>query len=132
MFEFLSITKALAEENRVRILLAIEGQELCVCQLIELLELAPSTVSKHMSVLRQARLVDGRKDGRWMYYRLADQSAPVVVTEALGWVKSSLARNRRILEDAKRLKEILKIDREVLCSKQARPIVYETSETAQI
>ncbi len=132
MFNFLSITKALAEENRVRILLALEGQELCACQLIELLELAPSTVSKHMSVLRQARLVDGRKDGRWMYYRLADQSAPVAVTEALGWVKTSLAGNGRILEDAKRLKEILKIDREVLCSQQTRSIVYETSETAQI
>ncbi len=132
MFEFLNITKALAEENRVRILLALEGQELCVCQLIELLELAPSTVSKHMSVLRQARLVDGRKDGRWMYYRLADESAPVVVTKALSWVKTSLAGNRRILEDAKRLKEILKIDREVLCSRQTRSSVYETAQTTRI
>ena len=132
MFEFLNITKALAEENRVRILLALEGQELCVCQLIELLELAPSTVSKHMSVLRQARLVDGRKDGRWMYYRLADESAPVVVPKALSWVKTSLAGNRRILEDAKRLKEILKIDREVLCSRQTRSSVYETAQTTRI
>ena len=131
MFEFLNITKALAEENRVRILLVLEGQELCVCQLIELLELAPSTVSKHMSVLRQARLVNGRKDGRWMYYRLADESASMVVTEALSWVKTSLAGNRRIIEDAKRLKEILKIDREVLCSQQARSSVYETAQTAR-
>ena len=61
MFEFLNITKALAEENRVRILMALEVEELCVCQITELLELAPSTVSKHMSVLRQARLVEGRK-----------------------------------------------------------------------
>jgi len=132
MFEFLNITKALAEEKRVRILLALEGRELCVCQLIELLELAPSTVSKHMSVLRQARLVDGRKDGRWMYYRLANQSAPVAVTEALDWVKTSLAGNERIREDAKRLKEIMKIDREVLCSQQARSSVYETAQTARI
>ena len=132
MFEFLNITKALAEENRVRILLALEDRELCVCQIIKLLELAPSTVSKHMAVLRQARLVDGRKDGRWMYYRLADESAPVTVTEALGWVKTSLAGNGRICEDAKRLKEILKIDREVLCSQQARSSVYETAQTARI
>ena len=117
MLDFLNITKALAEENRLRILLALEGQELCVCQLIELLELAPSTVSKHMSVLRQARLVDGRKDGRWMYYRLANRDAPAKVQEAIAWINKSLTRNKRIREDMKRLKEILKIDRKVLCGR---------------
>lgn len=120
MFEFLNITKALAEENRVRILLALQVEELCVCQIIELLELAPSTVSKHMSVLRQARLVDSRKDGRWMYYRLADSNAPRVVSEAIAWVKKSLSSNERIRQDAIKLKEILKIDREVLCGKQTQ------------
>jgi DNA-binding transcriptional ArsR family regulator len=126
MFEFLNITKALAEENRVRILLALEVEELCVCQIIELLELAPSTVSKHMSILRQARLVEGHKDGRWMYYRLADENAPTEVNEAIAWVKKSLWPNERIREDAKRLEEILKIDREVLCSRKAPSSVCET------
>ena len=129
MLEFLNITKALAEENRVRILLALEVEELCVCQIIELLELAPSTVSKHMSVLRQARLVDSRKDGRWMYYRLADEGAHSVANEAIAWVKKSLSPDERICEDARRLKEILKIDREVLCSQQARSSGCETDET---
>ena len=132
MFEFLNITKALAEENRVRILLALAGRELCVCQIIELLELAPSTVSKHMAVLRQARLVDGHKDGRWMYYRLADERATAVVKEALAWVKKSLSRNERIREDAKRLKEIMKIDREILCSRQARSSADETAPNSRI
>ena len=131
MFELLNITKALAEENRLRILLALDGQELCVCQLIELLELAPSTVSKHMSVLRQARLVNGRKEGRWMYYRLAGENAPVTVTQALNWVKISLAEDGRIFEDAERLKQILKIDREVLCSQQSRAGAYEAVQTAR-
>jgi DNA-binding transcriptional ArsR family regulator len=120
MFEFLNITKALAEENRLRILLALDGEELCVCQIIEFLELAPSTVSKHMAVLRQARLVDGRKDGRWMYYRLADERAPTEVKEAIAWVKKSLLKDERIREDVKRLNEILKIDRDVLCGRQTR------------
>ncbi|MBW2707439.1 MAG: helix-turn-helix transcriptional regulator [Deltaproteobacteria bacterium] len=109
MLEFLNITKAL---------LALDGQELCVCQIIELLGLAPSTVSKHMSVLRQARLVAGRKDGRWMYYRLANKDAPAEVQEAIAWINKSLARNKRIREDVKRLKDILKIDRDVLCGRQ--------------
>ena len=117
MLEFLNITKALAEENRLRILLALDGQELCVCQIIELLGLAPSTVSKHMSVLRQAHLVAGRKDGRWMYYRLANKDAPAEVQEAIAWINKSLARNKRIRKDAKRLNKILKIDLDVLCGR---------------
>ena len=129
MLEFLNITKALSEENRVRILLALEVGELCVCQIIELLELAPSTVSKHMSVLRQARLVQGRKDGRWTYYRLADESAPAEVNEAIAWVKKSLTGDERIGKDAKRLYEILKIDREVLCGRQPRSSECETDQT---
>ena len=70
MLAFMNITKALADENRVRILAALKNRELCVCQIIDLLQLAPSTVSKHLSILRQARLLAVRKTGRWAYYRL--------------------------------------------------------------
>ncbi len=65
MRDVVTIAKALSNENRVRILAILEGRELCVCQVIELLGLAPSTVSKHLSILKQARLIDGRKQGRW-------------------------------------------------------------------
>lgn len=132
MLKFLNITKALSEENRLRILLALEHQELCVCQLIELLELAPSTVSKHVSVLRQARLVNGRKDGRWIFYRLAGDGSPVEIKEAIDWVKKSLSQNERIRRDKKCLKEILKIDREVLCIRQSRSSECETDSTTEI
>lgn len=115
MNEFLAITKALSDESRVRILLALRSGELCVCQLIELLALAPSTVSKHMAVLKQAGLVKLRKDGRWAYYRLAGEDAPPMVRRAVEWVVESVGTSTRAREDGKRLKEILKIDREELC-----------------
>lgn len=118
MFDFLNITKALAEENRLRILLALDGRELCVCQIIELLGLAPSTVSKHMTVLRQARLVNGHKDGRWMYYRLAGPEASPEIKEAISWVRRSLVGSIRIQQDACRLEQILEMDKEKLCGKQ--------------
>jgi len=118
MHLFMAVTKALADENRVRALLALEGRELCVCQIVELLGLAPSTVSKHMSILRQARLVVVRKDGRWMYYRLAGDEAPAEVQEAITWVCGSLARAPRVRRDARRLKEILRLDPEELCRRQ--------------
>ncbi|MDR3503774.1 MAG: metalloregulator ArsR/SmtB family transcription factor [Legionella sp.] len=71
MEHILTIARALADENRVRLLLALRDKEVCVCQLIELLQLAPSTVSKHMSILKQARLMTGKKKGRWMYLLVA-------------------------------------------------------------
>ena len=117
MLEFLNITKALAEENRLRILLALNGEELCVCQLIELLELAPSTVSKHMSILRQARLVSGRKEGRWMYYRSPGPEAPPEIKQALSWVRTSLHGSAKARQDERRLAQILNIDKEELCGK---------------
>lgn len=118
MFAFISITKALADSNRIRILMALSGKELCVCQVIELLQLAPSTVSKHLSVLRQARLVEGRKAGRWMYYRLADKNGSPMVREALEWVRRSVTDDSGIRQDAERLKEIMSIALADLCSQQ--------------
>ena len=74
MFDFLTTCRALADENRIRILMALRGRQLCVCQVTAFLDLAPSTTSKHLSILRQARLIESNKQGRWVYYRLADDS----------------------------------------------------------
>jgi len=124
MHQLLSITKALSDENRVRIVAALEPGELCVCQLIELLELAPSTVSKHLALLRQAGLLEVRKDGRWAYYRLAGQDAPDIVRNALAFVSASLSADAQADADAERLEQILRIDPEVLCCQQReQPVV---------
>jgi len=117
MYEVMAVTKALADETRVRMLAALEGRELCVCQLIELVELAPSTVSKHLSILRGARLIDSRKDGRWIYYRPAKNNAPKLIKDTLAWLRKSLNNQQRILDDRQRLEEILKKDPEQLCRK---------------
>ena len=118
MREFMNITKALADANRVRTLLALRAGELCVCQITELLGFAPSTVSKHLSILHQAALVESRKDGRWIYYQLPGKNAPVVVREALDWIEKALAASPQVLEDNKRLKKILKQDPAQLCKRQ--------------
>jgi DNA-binding transcriptional ArsR family regulator len=112
----MSITKALADENRVRILAALKGRELCVCQIIDLLQLAPSTVSKHLSILRQARLLDARKKGRWMYYRLNNNNPPSTVADAIHWVIDSVGGEAVVQQDARRLAEILSIPLEDRCS----------------
>ena len=98
----------MADENRIRILLALNGHtELCVCQLIHMLQLAPSTVSKHLFILRNARLVIGRKEGRWMYYRLNKEDATPQVKGALTWVIGSIADDPLVKTDQIRLVESL-------------------------
>jgi DNA-binding transcriptional ArsR family regulator len=115
MREFMAITKALADENRTRVLMFLRGGELCVCQVMEMLGLAPSTVSKHLNILHQAGLVESRKEGRWIYYRLPDRDAPPVVRTAVEWVRRSLARDPRIVEDARRLKTVREMSKDDLC-----------------
>jgi len=115
MDDFMAITKALADERRVRVLMALRGRELCVCRIIDFLGLAPSTVSKHMSILRQARLVKGRKQGRWMYYRLPGKDAPAWIKAALFWLRRSLADHPQIKKDEEKIAEIIRRYQEEMC-----------------
>jgi DNA-binding transcriptional ArsR family regulator len=116
----MNITKALADESRVRMLLALRQGELCVCQITELFGFAPSTVSKHLSLLFQARLVESRKEGRWIYYQLPGRNVPVAVRAALRWLEKSQANDPQILADNKQLKKILKRDPAELCKQQCK------------
>jgi len=114
MHEILSITKALSDETRVRALLSLKDGELCLCQIIEVLGLAPSTVSKHLNVLQQARLVQRRKRGKWHFYRLADGRDGPAAKRALAWVVPELRDNPTIARDAEKIRKVRKQDLETL------------------
>lgn len=109
MFDTMTIIKALADENRVRILMALRGKELCGCTLTELLDLAPSTTSKHLSVLKQARLIESVKDGKFVYYRLVMPDSPNhhLAGPALEWLAKSIEGSAQIKTDQAMLKAII-------------------------
>jgi DNA-binding transcriptional ArsR family regulator len=97
--------RALADPNRVRILLALMNKgELCVCELTEMLGLAGATVSRHAAILLEAGLVGTRKDGRWVYYRIARGSERSLPDALLDWLKSEGAADPLARKDAKKLK----------------------------
>lgn len=120
MRDFMSAAKALADESRVRILGLLDGRSLCVCQITAVLALAPSTVSKHLSILRQAGLLDIEKRGRWIYCRLSDDGAAPAARAALAWLRSSLRQAPRLAEDRRSLARVLKLSPERLCRKMTR------------
>ncbi len=115
-----NICKALGDINRVRIVMALSSRRLCVCQLVELLGLAPSTVSKHLSILKQAELIESHKNGRWVHYKLSKDKENKTLQQILGCLKQSLGGDAQIQEDKKILAKILKKDREELCRMMKR------------
>jgi DNA-binding transcriptional ArsR family regulator len=105
-----AVTKALSDENRLRALLAVKDGELCLCQIIPVLGLAPATVSRHMDLLERAGLVRRRRQGRWRYYGLADGSSSPAAARALRWVLEALRGDPRIEQDARRIKSVRRQD----------------------
>ena len=120
MHELIKIATALSDEGRLRTLLALRHGELCVCQITELLGLAASTVSKHISLLREAGLVESRKVGRWIYCRLAGDEASPAVRDALRWSTEHLVNDPKAYQDQRLLRAILAEPPEELCKRQAK------------
>ena len=105
--------KALADGNRFRIVMALSTHdELCVCQITELLQVSTPTVSRHMSILQNAGLVENRKDARWVHYRLSDEFPE----KALQWIISTVSESRIISKDKETLETILAYPADELCS----------------
>ena len=112
MEQTLQITKALADASRLRVLtMLLEHDELCVCQVTALLNLSTATVSKHMSILHAAHLVESRKDGRWVYYRLS-ASFPGSLRQ---WIGESLCGSPTAQRDRDAVAGILSCDKTELC-----------------
>lgn len=118
MQELTELLRSLADDNRVRIVLALRGQSMCVCQIVELVQMATSTVSEHLLILKKAGVVTARKEGRWVYYRLADGPASAAVRDTTALVVRLAGESPVARQDAGRLKRILQVDPEELCRRQ--------------
>jgi ArsR family transcriptional regulator len=77
------LLKGFADDTRLRILCLLRGREVCVHEIVDALEMSQSAVSHQLRVLRDARLVASRRDGRHVYYRLADDHVRELLENAL-------------------------------------------------
>ena len=75
-----SVYAALADPTRLRILSLLSDDEICVCHLHASLDVPQPTASRHLAYLRKSGLVEARRDGIWMHYRLAPIGNPVVAS----------------------------------------------------
>lgn len=112
---FETVAKAVADPSRVRILKLLEGGELCVCQITTVLDLAAGTVSKHLSALKTAGLVQQRRDGKWVYYRLAERELNPYGQPFLALVRASLQDDPTMAADRRLLAQVNAVPLPVLC-----------------
>jgi len=99
-----ALFKALADATRLRILALLVGGEICVCEIHGALKLPQSTVSRHLAYLRRAGLVETRRDGLWIHYRLASLDDTVLRT-LTDIVKHALTHVDTIARDGERLRK---------------------------
>ena len=95
------VFKALCDPNRLRIIEMLQYGERCACEILEDLQIGQSTLSHHMKILCDSRLVDGRREGKWMYYSLNKDGCEVA---------------KMLLDEITRQKEIINLrDRKCEC-----------------
>jgi arsenate reductase/ArsR family transcriptional regulator len=121
MRDFEAALKAAGDPTRTRILKLLEPGELCVCQVQAVLGLAPSTVSKHLAILKAAGLVDDRRAGRWIHYGLAAASRNPHGGGILALLRGRLDREPRIVADRRRLRAIARVPLTKLCNPASGP-----------
>jgi ArsR family transcriptional regulator len=101
-FDLIRLLAALADPTRLRLLNLMDGREVCVCYFVEILKQGQPKISRHLAYLRRAGIVEARRDGKWMHYRIerpSDAGAAAILDATL----SSFKSNQEMQADLARL-----------------------------
>jgi len=113
MKEKTKLFKALSDPNRLRILKMLQSKHLCVCEITNILNLATSTVSKHLSILRESGFITERKEGKWVNFQInptpSDQRVSAILSSLDFWISD----DEIIISDKEKVKTV---DRYQVCS----------------
>ncbi len=106
--------KALSDSNRLRILKMLQSKPLCVCEITEVLQLATSTVSRHLSILRDTGFIIEEKDGKWVNYKINPHSSDDRISSILTTLDFWIADDQTIISDKQKVQ---KVSRYEVCSR---------------
>lgn len=112
-YDIAFLFKALADPTRLRLINLIGDDEVCVCFFVEVLKINQPKISRHLAYLRRAGVVQARRDGKWIHYRLVeppDLHAANIFRE----VRAGMANDPAMKSDRSRL--------ETICCAPKRPI----------
>lgn len=108
MEQLLTSLKAASEGVRIRILLLLMDREACVCELMEVFQMAQSRLSHHLITLRDSGLLEDEKRGKWNYYRVNTRALPAMKKELLTSFSRWLADEAVIRKDRDTLEKVRK------------------------
>jgi len=114
MRNFIRVTKALSDPNRVKIIKMLQHKTMCVCEMQSALQVSQPAVSKHLKLLEDAGLVSSMKDGLWVNYHLTDGGGSPYAANILGNLKHWLEDDHQI---APLLERLPTIRREDICKR---------------
>lgn len=106
IFNVINIFKALSDETRLRILNLLFEQELCVCDIMETLQISQTKASRHLGYMKNAGLVNDKKQAQWVYYRMADLKDGDFI---ISLIKNNLRKEETYINDLKNLSNWLKV-----------------------
>jgi ArsR family transcriptional regulator len=107
MRNLLNIFKALSDDTRLRILKLLEGGELCICKIMEVLDMKQSRISRHMGILKNAGLVTDRRDGKWVHYSLNPKPEDLCCKEMISLLAERLKNQETVMQDQKKLQKLM-------------------------
>ncbi|MES0342270.1 MAG: metalloregulator ArsR/SmtB family transcription factor [Candidatus Humimicrobiaceae bacterium] len=108
------IIKALADKNRLRMVYLLnEKQDLCVCEITDIIGLSQPTISSHLRLLENADLIESDKDGLWVNYNINSRSG-LFSRKLIEMICKDLRKDKQIISDLKKLKAI---DRDKICGR---------------
>jgi len=111
MRELIKVFKALSDETRLRMLkLLLEG-ELCVCEIMQVLEISQSRASRNLGILREAGLLKDRRDGQWVHYSINTEGV-TDYAPLLELLNQSLNQDETILKDKEKRKVAVKLGKQ--------------------
>lgn len=104
-FDMQQFFQALADTTRLRLLNLMGDQEVCVCYLVEILGEPQPKISRHLAALRNAGIVESRREGKWMHYRIVTpphHGAAQILNDTLAWLKE----DKQMQADRARLRKV--------------------------
>lgn len=121
MDKTLSLLKAISDKNRLRIVNALlVHNELCACQIIEFLQVTGATASRHLGQMVNAGVLQNRKQGRWIYFRLNKEDSSLI--SLFQWLNRKTDNCAQAEQDLETLKKILLVPCEELSRKQRESV----------
>jgi ArsR family transcriptional regulator len=105
--ELMAIARTLGDPTRIRVMAALRNGELCVCELVDALDISQSSLSSHLQICREVGVVTTRKESRWIYYSLSAGYAPLI--ETIFSELQTLGRDEQLRQDHRRLKKRLQM-----------------------